>query len=281
MAEGSRENPRDPRKVAFITGASRGIGRASAIALAQRGFDVVVTARTLVEGQTADGRPLPGSVETTAQAVREAGQEALPLPLDLLDRSSIAAAVDHTLAQWGHIDVLLNNGIYTGPASMQHFLDLDMESIEQLFSANFFSQIYITAMVLPHMLERKTGVVINMVSGAGLTDPPAPAGEGGWGFAYGASKGALHRMVGVLAVEHRNSGVRFHNLEPGFVMTEAMKLNDPDGALEKFQKPAPPSVPAAAIAWLASEPEAEEWNGQTLFAQKFALDRGLHEDWRA
>ena len=268
------------KKVAFITGASRGIGRASAIALAERGFDVVVTARTLKEGQTADGRPLPGSVETTAQAVHEAGQEALPLPLDLLDRGSIDAAVDQTLAQWGHIDVLLNNGIYTGPASMQHFLDLDMESIEQLFTANVFSQIHITATVLPRMLERKTGIVINMVSGAGLADPPAPAGEGGWGFAYGASKGALHRMVGVLAVEHPNSGVRFHNLEPGFVMTEAMKLNDPDGALEKFQKPAPPSVPAAVIAWLASEPEAEKWNGQTVFAQKFALDRGLHEDWR-
>ena len=268
------------RRVAFITGASRGIGRASAIALAQHGFDVVVTARTLKEGQTADGRPLPGSVETTADAVRQAGQEALPLSLDLLDRDSIDAALDATVGEWGHIDVLLNNGIYTGPASMQHFLDLEPEGIEQLFSANLFSQIHITARVLPSMLARKAGVVINMVSGAGLSDPPAPAGEGGWGFAYAASKGALHRMVGVLAVEHRESGVRFHNLEPGFVMTEAMRLNDPDGALEKFQKAAPPSVPAAVIAWLSSRSEAAEWNGQTVFAQKFALEQGLHEDWR-
>jgi len=87
-------------------------------------------------------------------------------------------------------------------------------------------------------------------------------------------------MVGVLAVEHRESGVRFHNLEPGFVMTEAMRLNDPDGALEKFQKAAPPSVPAAVIAWLASQAAAAEWNGQTVFAQKFALEQGLHDDWR-
>jgi NAD(P)-dependent dehydrogenase (short-subunit alcohol dehydrogenase family) len=280
MREGSPKGRGGPQKVAFITGASRGIGRASAIALAQHGFDVVVTARTLKEGQTADGRPLPGSVETTAAAVREAGRQALPLRLDLLERSSIDAAIDETLERWGHIDVLLNNGIYTGPASMQHFLELEQESLEQLFTANLFSQIHITARILPGMLERKTGVVINMVSGAGLADPPAPAGQGGWGFAYGASKGALHRMVGVLAVEHPDSGLRFHNLEPGFVMTEAMKLNDPEGALVKFQKPAPPSVPAAAIAWLASRPEAAEWNGQTVFAQKFALERGLHEDWR-
>ena len=268
------------RKVAFVTGASRGIGRASAVALAERGFDVVVTARTVREGETADGRTLPGSIESTAAAVREAGADALPLALDLTDRASIDAALDETFAQWGPIDVLLNNGIYVGPANMQLFLDLSLESVEELFSANVFNQIHVTRRVLPGMLERKTGVVINMVSGAGLSDPPMPAGQGGWGFAYGASKGALHRMVGVLAVEHRGSGVRFHNLEPGFVMTEAMKLNDPDGALEKFQKAAPMTVPAAVIAWLATDPAAAEHDGQTVFAQPFALEHGLHPDWR-
>jgi NAD(P)-dependent dehydrogenase (short-subunit alcohol dehydrogenase family) len=84
----------------------------------------------------------------------------------------------------------------------------------------------------------------------------------------------------VLAVEHRDTGVCFYNLEPGFVMTEAMKLNDPDGALEKLQKAAPMTVPAAVVRWLASDPAAREWNGQTVHAQKFALQHGLHEDWR-
>jgi NAD(P)-dependent dehydrogenase (short-subunit alcohol dehydrogenase family) len=269
------------RKVAFVTGASRGIGAASAIALAAAGFDVVVTARTLKEGKTADGRPLPGSVETTAAAVRATGREALPLHLDLLDRASLDAAVDEALTRWGHVDVLLNNGIYTGPGNMQHFLDLDLADVETMFQANVFSQIHITGRMLPGMLDRKTGSVINMVSGAGLADPPMPAGEGGWGFAYGATKGAFQRMVGVLAVEHRDSGVHFYNLEPGFVMTEAMKLNDPDGEIEKFQRPAPTSVPAAVIAWLATSPDAAQWNGKTVFAQKFALDRELHPDWRS
>jgi NAD(P)-dependent dehydrogenase (short-subunit alcohol dehydrogenase family) len=269
------------RKVAFVTGASRGIGKASSIALAYSGFDVVVTARTLEEGKTADGRPLPGSVETTAAAVVEAGREALPLHLDLLDRASLDAAVDTTLEHWGHVDVLLNNGIYTGPGNMQHFLELDLADVETMFQANVFSQIHITGRLLPGMLERKSGTIINMVSGAGLTDPPMPAGEGGWGFAYGATKGAFQRMVGVLAVEHRESGVHFYNLEPGFVMTEAMRLNDPDGALEKFQQPAPPSVPAAVIAWLATNRGAPEWNGKTVFAQKLALATGLHPDWRS
>ena len=110
----------EERKVAFVTGASRGIGRASAIALAEAGCDVVVTARTVREGETSDGRPLPGSIETTATQVEAAGQRALPMRLDLLDEASMQAAVDATLAQWGRIDVLLNNAIYIGPVSYTH-----------------------------------------------------------------------------------------------------------------------------------------------------------------
>lgn len=268
------------RRVAFVTGASRGIGAAAAVALAERGFDVVVAARTLREGESADGRPLPGSVATTADAVRACGRDALPMRLDLLEPASIAAAVAHTLAEWGRIDVLLNNGIYTGPGSMDLFLDLDPERVREMFEANVFAQIDLTQRVLPGMLERRSGVVIDMVSGAGLQDPPAPANRGGWGYAYAATKAAFHRMAGVLAVEHRDSGVRFHNVEPGFVMTEAMRLNDADGEIEKRFRPAPPSVPAAAIAWLASEPDAASRNGETTIAQKLCLELGLHADWR-
>ena len=130
------------------------------------------------------------------------------------------------------------------------------------------------------MIARRAGTVINMVSGAGLNDPPAPAGRGGWGYAYGATKAAFHRMVGVLCVEHRDAGLRFINVEPGFVVTEAMKLNDPEGEIARRFRGAPPEVPAAVIAWLASDPDAAEWNGKTVFAQKLALDRGLHPDWR-
>ena len=268
------------RNVAFVTGASRGIGAASAIALAEVGFDVVATARTLEEGQNPDGRPLPGSLETTARAVRERGREALPLRLDLLDAGSIDHALEETRKTWGRIDLLLNNGIYTGPGSMERFLALDPETVRTIFQANLFAQIDLTQKVLPEMLARKSGTIINLVSGAGLSDPPAPAGAGGWGFAYAASKAAFHRMVGVLAVEHPDCGVHFHNLEPGFVMTEAMRLNDPDGRISANFDPAPPEVPAAVIAWLARDAAAVDWNGQTVFAQKLALKLKLHPDWR-
>lgn len=268
------------RKVAFVTGASRGIGRASAIALATAGFDVVVTARTVKEGQTADGRPLPGSIETTADEVRKCGRDALPIRLDLLERDTIDAAIERTITEWGRIDLLLNNGIYTGPGTMSGFMDLTPDLVETMFRANVFSQIWLTQRVLPGMIERGHGTVINMVSGAGLSDPPAPVNRGGWGFGYGATKAAFHRMVGVLKVEYENSGVCFHNVEPGFVVTEAMALNDPEGEIAKRFRGAPPAVPASVVAWLATDPSAEKWNGQTVFAQKLCLQLQLQPDWR-
>ena len=92
-----------------MTGASRGIGAAASVALAQQGFDVVATARTLEEGQNPDGRPLPGSLETTARAVRALGRAARPLRLDLLDPSSIDAALEETRKSWGTIDRLASD----------------------------------------------------------------------------------------------------------------------------------------------------------------------------
>lgn len=268
------------RRVAFVTGASRGIGRASCLALAEHGFDVVVTARTVEEGRAADGSAVSGSIATTAREVRERGREALAIRLDLLDRPSIDAALDQALADWGHIDLLLNNGIYTGPSTLQHFLALEESEVRKMFEANVFAQIHITQRVLPAMLARGSGSIINLVSNAGLSDPPAPAGQGGWGYAYGATKAALHRLAGVLAVEHRGSGVLFHNLEPGLVMTEAMALYDPDGKFAKRFGGAPMQVPAAVVAWLATSPAAREWNGKTVFAQKLALELALTPDWR-
>ncbi len=268
------------RKVAFVTGASRGIGKAASIALAEAGYDIVATARTLKEGQAADGSAVSGSLETTARAVRERGRDALAIRLDLLERASIDAALERAFAEWGHVDVLVNNGIYTGPATLQPFLAIDPVEITKMFEANVFAQIHITRSVLPRMIKRRRGAIVNMISNAGLNDPPAPAGEGGWGYAYGATKAALTRMAGVLAVEHAGSGVSFFNVEPGLVITEAMALYDPEGRFTKKFPSAPPSVPAAAVAWLATSPDAEKWNGKIVPAQQLALDLRIVEDWR-
>jgi NAD(P)-dependent dehydrogenase (short-subunit alcohol dehydrogenase family) len=272
---------------ALVTGASRGIGKASACALAAAGFDVAVAARTLREGDGIDdaegaaaARPIEGSVETTCRLVEDAGRRALPVAMDLLDLDSLDRAVATVEDAWGGVDVLVNNAVHTGEGSMTHVLDLDVEMLRTKFEANVVAQVVLAQRVLPGMLERGAGIIIDITSAVALSDPAVPAGEGGWGFGYAMSKGAFHRLAGILAVELKGRGVTAFNVEPGFVMTERMEVNAKDRGFEGRYRGAPPSVPAAVVAWWASDPGAAAFNGQTITAQKFALEHGLHPDWR-
>jgi NAD(P)-dependent dehydrogenase (short-subunit alcohol dehydrogenase family) len=273
-------------KVALVTGASRGIGKATAVQLAGAGFDVAVAARTQREGDARDdehgGRVIPGSLEATAMLVEQSGRRALEVTMDLLDRASLERGVERVLAEWGHIDVLVNNAVHTGAGSMDHFLDLSVELLETKLEANVVAQFVLAKLVIPSMLERGSGTVVNITSAVATSDPPAPAGQGGWGMGYAMSKGALHRMAGILAVELGPRGIRAFNVEPGYVLTERMALNQAELGFEGVYRGAPPSVPAAVVTWLASAPadEARELNGTTVSAQRFALERGLHPDWR-
>lgn len=277
------------RRVAFVTGASRGIGKALAIGLAEAGYDVVVTARTVEEGERynysptlkqANERAMPGSIDITADEVRKRGRDALAIRLDLLDRRSLDAAIEQTLREWGHIDVLVNNGIYQGPGVMDRFLDLPDDVVKTIFEGNVFAQIHLTQKVIAAMLARGGGIIINITSNAALNDPPGPAGEGGWGFAYGASKGAFHRMAGILHVELGQRGIRAYNVEPGLIVTESqIALLGEDNDLVRHYRGAPPTVMAAAIAWLVTNPEAVAMSGQTIFAQRLCKERQLVPGW--
>ena len=273
------------RRVAFATGASRGIGKAACLALARKGFDIVVTARTVKEGEGHVAGPssrdprevgVPGSIEETARLIRACGREALPIRLDLLDPSTIDPAVERTIDEWGRIDLLLNNGIYQGPGLMDHFLDLTIEHMHAIFAGNVFAQTLLTQKVLAHMLKRGGGIIINMTSASARVDPPGPVGEGGWGFAYAASKAAFHRMAVLLHAEHRRDGIRAYNVDPGYTPTESMralmgKQTDLDAAWGGIS----PEVTATAIAWLATAPEAEELAGKTISSARLCSERGL------
>jgi NAD(P)-dependent dehydrogenase (short-subunit alcohol dehydrogenase family) len=278
--------------IAFITGASRGIGKAGALALADAGYDVVVTARTLHPGETHDyaassadaGRQtaLPGSVEETAALVEDRGQRALPLRLDLLDRGSLDAAVETTLSEWGQIDVLYNNGIYQGPGVMDEFTDLKEKDLATVFEGNFFAQLHLTRNVLSHMQTRGSGTVVNMTSNAGQYDPPNKSSEGGWGFAYGASKSAFHRMAGFIHVEFKEFGIRAYNIDPGYVPTEAqlaMYGKDDPIYQQHIAGSAPPEVPANMLVWLLTTEEGRSRSGETFHAPSFVKKNGLLPGW--
>ena len=269
------------RRIAFVTGASRGIGAATALVLAKRGYDVAISARTVREGQGpevgADGRPIAGSLETTAAAIRALGRDALTLGLDLLEVASIEAAVAETEKSWGPIELLVNNGIYQGPATMAQVLDLEREEFERLYRANLTAPVFLAQRLLPGMLALGRGGIVNLVSHSGMIDPSAPAGQGGWGFAYASSKAALQRLVGVLRVEHPDSGLLFVNVEPGFTITESMRAK---GLRDQFSmRSAPPEACAEVIGWLVSEPDAAEWHGKTVHSQGLCKRLGLLPDW--
>ena len=264
--------------VAFVTGASRGIGKAVAIAFAQAGFDVAITARSQVEGEerehsstvrASNTDPLPGSLAATAQAISDTGRAVLSVPSDLLDLASVGAATTVVLERWGRVDVLVNNGRYVGPGHMDLFLDTPVELIERHLTANVLAPLHILKMVLPGMLARGSGTVITMSSGAGTSDPPAPAGAGGWGMGYSVSKGALHRVLGVLAVEHADSGIRFFNVNPGGVATERIKA-DMAGFGFDGARWAPPALIGAVLAWLATSEEAPGLPGIDIQAQELS-----------
>jgi NAD(P)-dependent dehydrogenase (short-subunit alcohol dehydrogenase family) len=269
--------------VAFVTGASRGIGKACAVQLARAGFDVACTARTQREGEErehsstvrkSDVRPLPGSLATTAAAIEATGRRALKVPADLLERAQLEAAVATVLDEWGSIDLLLNNGRYIGPGHMDRLVDTPLDLFEKHLDANVMAPLALIKLVLPQMLERDRGLVLNMTSGVAWTDPPSAPGSGGWGLGYAISKGALHRIAGVLAHEVAGTGVSVVNVSPGFVATERMAIDMAEFGFDASEG-ASPDLIGRVVAWLATSGVAPDWNGRTLEAQTTAIDLGL------
>ncbi len=256
------------KHVAFITGASRGIGAESAIALAAAGYDVAITARTLHDGEAHDhvGQiiPLPGSLEATAAAVRRLGREALCLPADILAPETITNAANRALQHFGQIDLLFNNAVYQGEGNVEPLLTVDPQHLRAIYQGNVLTPLLLVQALVPQMLERGGGTLINMVSHSAFTDPPAPGDKGGWGFAYPSSKAALSRMVPSLRIENPSAGLRAFNLEPGLVLTEVMRLAGIDDAVAKRFKACTPAAIAAVVAWLATNDPPEAWQSENM-----------------
>ena len=274
--------------IAMVTGASRGIGKATAIALAHAGYDLVLAARTLSADNRAvenvldqQGQPLAGNLEQTKAEITALGNKAIAVPLDLLDKASIDKAIQTAIHVFGKIDVLVNNAIYQGPGLMSDLLKSDFADIEKTFDANVLAQLYLVRGLLPEMLSRGSGTIINLTSEAGMIDPPLKLAEGGWSFAHGATKAALHRMAGILHLEYHERGIRAYNLEPGLVASESMvAVMGETSALEQMGiRPAPVTVPAAVIRWLCEQDTAGAMSGQNIHAQPFCKQRELLADW--
>jgi len=267
-------------KVAMVTGATRGIGRCGALDLASRGYDVVVTGRTVHEGDAKEaGVVIPGSLDATAEQIEARGRRCLPIAMDIMDRASIRAGLERVMHEWGRIDVLVNNAPYSGPGTDAKFLDIDCELATKVVEADYSNQICITQLALPGMLERGAGTIINLGSGSALVPPPAPAGDGGWSLVHCAGKAAFHQMAVILNVEFRDRGIRAFTLEPGYTITERRRaLNRKDEFIEHFRGD-PPEVAGAVIGWLADEAAADSLLGGMVHAQAVCKRHGLVPGW--
>ncbi len=197
-------------KKAFVTGASRGIGRVIAVALAEAGADVAVAARS-EEGLAA-----------TAREVEALGRKAFVFPLDVTRQEDVATTVSEAIRLLGQLDIVFNNA--GGSNFMVPFLDMRISGWEKVMRLNLDATIYVCQAVGQHMREHGGGSVINVASVAGLSGAPGLA-------PYGASKAGVVSLTKTLAVEWAQYGIRVNALCPGWTATDLNQnlWGGPDG----------------------------------------------------
>ena len=272
------------QRVALVTGASRGIGKVVAQYLARSGHDVAITARTVQEGEArehsstlkkSNTTPLPGSLASTAALVEAEGRQAMMVPADLTDFASLGAAVARVEERWGRIDVLVNNGRYIGPGHMDRILETPIAILDTHLQANVLAILVLCQLVLPGMIARGGGTIVNITSASGYADATKAAGDGGWGLGYGMSKAAMHRIAGFLAVEHGADGIYAYNVQPNLIATERIAADMGEFGVVGG---APADVVSAVINWMLEHPDALR-NGTNVEAQPLCHALGLLPDW--
>ncbi len=236
-------------KTALVTGASRGIGREIAVRLARAGCDVGVNFRINTD-----------AAHETARLIESCGRKAYLYKADVSDEAEVRAMAKKLNADTGGADILVNNA---GIAEQLMFCDITPEKWDRMFAVNVKGAYLVTRAVLPHMIHRKYGRIINISSMWGISG-------GSCEVHYSASKAALIGMTKALAKELGPSGITVNCVAPGVISTEMNEALDKD-TLAALAEETPlmrlgtPADAAAAAVFFASE-EAGFITGQVLSA---------------
>jgi NAD(P)-dependent dehydrogenase (short-subunit alcohol dehydrogenase family) len=209
--------------IALVTGANRGIGRETARQLAERGYDVIVSARDEAKAREA------------AEAI--GGR---PLQLDVSDPASIERAAADVSEEPGSLDVLVNNAGIGSDFGVSG-TDPDFDALQRALDTNFFGAYRLTVALLPLLRRSEHARVVNVSSGmGGITE------MGGWSPGYRVSKAALNAMTRILSTELEGDGIKVNSACPGFVATD---MGSQFGATK------PVEDAAAGVVWLATLPD--------------------------
>ena len=251
-------------RAALVTGASRGIGAAIAARLAMEGAAVAISARTEASGESR----LPGTLTDTVQAIRAAGGEVYAIKADLAQAAERERLVEEAVAAVGPIDILVNNAAVT---FFQPAAEFTEKRFKLMMEVQVWAPFHLSQLVLPGMIERHGGWIVNISSGAGI-HPKPPYGRVG-GTVYGLCKAALERFSTGLASEVAVDGIAVNAVSPGLVATPGVAVHGliTDATRDRVQ---PIKFIAEAVYRLASGDPAT-LTGRVAYAEPLLAELGV------
>lgn len=246
MAEGEANALELDGRVALVTGASRGVGRAISLELARRGADVIVAARTATDPVPG----MPGTLAETAAEVQALGRAALVVAADLTDTGAVEGLAERALDWRGRVDVLVNNAAFLGRAAYHGLDELSPKNFVRQFTVNVTAPFVLAKALVPAMRANGGGVIANVTSGAAIiAEYTVP------GLAYGSTKAALDRMTTLLARDLAGDGIAVFALDPAYTRTVLVEQTAEQAGLDASEAHEP-EVPARLLADLVEAPAA-------------------------
>ncbi len=243
-------------KVALVTGASRGIGAATAVALAAQGASVAVAARSTASAP----QRTPGTLDETVARIADAGGHALAVPTNLAVAAEVEAMVARTVEHFGRLDVLVNNAAVTFVGD----LDIPMARYELVMAVNTTAPLVAMRAALPHLRAAGGGAIVNVSSVAALYPYPGL-------MAYGMSKAALERATVDVARQVATDGIAANVFRVDIpVASEGFVANAPSADHSSWE---PCEVAAEGIVWLVGKPRA--FSGQLLSMYELRQTHGI------